>query len=100
MFYDMWHRATGSSLPDDIDVPVGERDPAQTRWMSKFRFWRMEEPGAPSWAGEGPAHPSCPARIEAAPRLAAEGGGPATGPQLPPAARAASAAFVLFTRSS
>jgi hypothetical protein len=42
MFYDMWHRATGSSLPDDIDVPVGERDPAQTRWMSKFRFWRME----------------------------------------------------------
>jgi len=23
--------------------------------MSKFRFWRMEEPAAPSWAGEGSA---------------------------------------------
>ena len=48
-YYDMWHRATGSTLPDDMDTPIEDRDPSQTRWMSKFRFWRMEEPTGPTW---------------------------------------------------
>ena len=29
-------------------TPV-DRDPTDTRWMCKFRFWRMEEPSRPTW---------------------------------------------------
>lgn len=44
MFYDTWHRATSSVLESDLHLPIEERDLSNTRWMSKFRFWRMEEP--------------------------------------------------------
>ena len=46
---DTWHRATTSSLESDLFVPVEARNPEDTRWMCKFRFWRMEEPSRPTW---------------------------------------------------
>lgn len=46
---DTWHRATTSSLESDLFVPVEARNAEDTRHMCKFRFWRMEEPSAPTW---------------------------------------------------
>ena len=54
MFYDTWHRATPSLLPSDVHLPPEERDRSTHRWMSKFRFWRMEEPAGPTWEAGQP----------------------------------------------
>ena len=49
MFYDTWHRATSSTNESDMHLTPVDRDPTDTRWMCKFRFWRMEEPSRPTW---------------------------------------------------
>ena len=48
-YYDTWHRATSSTNEPDMHLAPVDRDPTDTRWMCKFRFWRMEEPSSPTW---------------------------------------------------
>ena len=49
MYYDTWHTARPSTLPCTLHLPPDERDPLQTRFFAKFRFWRMEEPTSAVW---------------------------------------------------
>ena len=49
-YYDTWHTARPSTLPCTLHIPPEERDPLQTRFFCKFRWWRMEEPTGPSWS--------------------------------------------------
>ena len=49
-YYDTWHTARPSTLPCTLHIPPEERDPLQTRFFCKFRWWRMEEPTGPGWS--------------------------------------------------
>jgi hypothetical protein len=53
-YYDTWHTARPSTLPCTLHLPPDKRDPLQTRFFCKFRWWRMEEPTAPGWSSLSP----------------------------------------------
>ena len=73
-YYDTWHTARPSTLPCTLHLPPDERDPLQTRFFCKFRWWRMEEPTAPGWSSLSP-----PLRLPAADAGGADIAGSAQG---------------------